>query len=221
MKKQFLKEVKQFQKIAGVLKEYIESDPETITQAFQKAGIDLSKPVVYIVDYGSPNAVDTPVKTLGGKLLQQLEAERKRDEAADPDYNEESGITYDYDDMITQGQGELLGDDLPATKGLKCKLNVYFSDSHIYEIWQADEINEEDEDGDDEWANVPNTVEGWVDYLYKKASPKQKAKLISIYRHEMENEEVTDAYEFFTDLIDSSDPDAIIDLKDLNQYSGY
>lgn len=107
----------------------------------------MSKPVVYIVDYGSPNAVDTPAKTLGGKLLQQLEAERKRDEAADPDYNEESGITYDYDDMITQGQGELLGDDLPATKGLKCKLNVYFSDSHIYEIWQADEISENETQG--------------------------------------------------------------------------
>jgi hypothetical protein len=74
------------------------------------------------------------------------------------------------------------------------------------------------DDTEDKWANVPNTVEGWVDYLYKKANPKQKAKLANIYRKQMENEEAEDARDFFIDLIDSSDPDAIIDLKDLNQY---
>jgi hypothetical protein len=82
---------------------------------------------------------------------------------------------------------------------------------------------EDDYEGEeeDEWANVPNTVEGWIDYLYSEATPEQKAKLINIYKDEMEFEEATDAYEFFTDLIDSSDPDAIIDLEDLDQYSTY
>jgi hypothetical protein len=79
----------------------------------------------------------------------------------------------------------------------------------------------EGEEEDDEWANVTNTIEGWIDYLYSGANPKQKAKLANIYRHQMENEEAEDARDFFIDLIDSGDPDAIIDLKDLNQYSGY
>ena len=37
----------------------------------------------------------------------------------------------------------------------------------------------------------------------------------------MEFEEARDAYDFFTRIIDSSDPDAIIDLEDLDEYSGY
>ena len=135
--KSLIKEVKHFQKIAGILKEYIESDPETITRAFQQAGIDLNTPVVYICDYGNPGGTDEPVKTLGGKLLQKLEAERAREEEMDPDFNEQEGVTYEINP--TQGQGELLGDDgrfAKAVEGLKCKLNVYFSDNHLYEIWQ-------------------------------------------------------------------------------------
>jgi len=138
-----LNEVKQFQKIAGLLKERIESAPETITQAFQQAGIDLNKPVVYICDYGNPGGTDEPVKTSGGKLLQKLEAERAEEEGEDPDFNESEGITYEINP--TQGQGELLGDYdrfAKAVKGLECKLNVYFSDSHLYEIWQAEEVKE-------------------------------------------------------------------------------
>ena len=76
-------------------------------------------------------------------------------------------------------------------------------------------------EGDDEYANVPNTVEGWVDYLYNRANPKQKAKLANIYREQMKNEEAEDARDFFLDLIDSSDPEAIVPLEDLGQYSGY
>ena len=137
MKKQLINEVKQLQKAAGILKEYIESDPETITSAFQQADIDLNKPVVYICDYGNPSGTDKPVKTLGGKLLQKLEAERAKEEEEDPQFNEWEGITYDINPA--QGQGELLGDDghfAKAVKGLNCKLNVYFSDNRLYEIWQ-------------------------------------------------------------------------------------
>lgn len=143
--KQSIKEVKHFQKIAGILKEFIESDPETITQAFQQAGIDLDKPVVYICDYGNPGGTDKPKKELGGKLLRELEAERAKEEEENPNFNEWEGITYEINP--TQGEGELLGDYTPeAVKGLKCKLNVYFSDSHLYEIWQAGSVNEEHPD---------------------------------------------------------------------------
>lgn len=127
-------EVKRLQKIAGILKEYIQSDPESITEAFAKAGIDLNKPVVYISDYGNPAGTDDPVTVLGAELLQELEATRRDAEEEDPDFNESDGVTYEY--KPTQGQGELLGDYVEETKGLTCKLNVYFSDANLYEIWQ-------------------------------------------------------------------------------------
>ena len=141
--KSLIKEVRQFKKLAGLLKEYIESDPKTITQAFQEAGIDLAKPVVYICDYGNPGGTDEPVKEMGGKFLQQLEAERTEEEKRDPDFNEEEGITYEINP--TQGQGELLGDYdrfAKAVEGMRCRLNVGFSDNHMYEIWQAEEVKE-------------------------------------------------------------------------------
>lgn len=65
---------------------------------------------------------------------------------------------------------------------------------------------------------APSTVEGWVDHLYGQASAEQKAKLIRIYKQQMENEGATDAKEFFAGLMDSGDPEAIIDLNDLDQY---
>ncbi len=101
------------------------------------ASVNPNKPVVYICDYGNPGGTDEPVETLGGKLLQKLEAERAEAEEEDPQFNEWEGVTYEINP--TQGQGELLGDDghfAKAVEGLNCKLNVYFSDSRLYEIWQ-------------------------------------------------------------------------------------
>ena len=142
--KSLLKEVKHFQKIAGLIREaFYEGDPETITQAFQEAGIDLNKPVVYICDYGNPSGTNEPVKEMGGRFLQKLEAERSEEVRINPNFDEEEGITYEINP--TQGQGELLGDDGPfakAVEGLKCKLSVGFSDNRMYEIWQAGEMNE-------------------------------------------------------------------------------
>lgn len=127
MKKQLINEVKQLQKIAGILKEYIESDPETITQAFQKAGIDLKKPVTYILDAGR-GATDKPVKMLGSGLLRKLEAMRAEGEANNPNYNEEEGVTYYFEP--------------DGGEGPDFKLGVQFSDSLLYDIYQAKEMNE-------------------------------------------------------------------------------
>jgi len=130
MKKTLINEVRKFQKIAGILKEYITSDPETITEAFQIAGIDLNKPVVYIVDAGRGPA-DEPVEILGSQLLKKLEAERARGEAADPNYNEEEGVTYDFE------PGEVDPDLQPEkVRDLTPKLYVQFSDRLLYEIYQ-------------------------------------------------------------------------------------
>lgn len=130
-KKNLINEVRQLQKIAGLLNEYITSDPESIAYAFAKAGINVSKPVTYIL---SSRVDDEPVTVIGSELLRDLQAEREDNEAADPEFNEVNGITYDYDSV--QGSGELSGDYAPEMKGKNFKLAVSFSDSHSYEIWQ-------------------------------------------------------------------------------------
>ena len=129
--KSLIKEVKHFQKIAGILKEYIESDPETIAQAFQKAGIDLEKPVTYILDAGRGGA-DEPVKMLGSELLRKLEVMRAKGEANNPKYNQEEGVTYYFEP--------------DGGEGPNFKLGVQFSDSLLYDIYQAKGITREDAD---------------------------------------------------------------------------
>ena len=65
---------------------------------------------------------------------------------------------------------------------------------------------------------VPNTVEACVDYFYEEATPKEKRKLVNIYRHEMENLGATDPRDFFDDLVDADD---FVSLEDLGDFSGY
>lgn len=65
---------------------------------------------------------------------------------------------------------------------------------------------------------VLNTVEACVDYFYNEATPRQKRKLINIYKHEMENLGATDPRDFFNDLVDADD---FVPLEDLGQFSGY
>jgi hypothetical protein len=131
-----LNEAKRFQKLAGLLKEYIESDPETITQAFQQAGIKLNKPVTYIVAASRSND-DEPVTMLGSQLLEKLEAMRARGEASDPRYNETEGVTYDFE------PGEVDPDLQPEeVRDLAPKLYIQFSDNLQYEIYQAEEMKE-------------------------------------------------------------------------------
>lgn len=113
-----------------------------------------------------------------------------------------------------------------VAEALMAKFNYTVSEDADYESQTGDTNAMGDTDAmnineDDEYANIPNTVEGWVNYLYTEADPKQKAKLASIYREQMDFEEAIDARDFFLDLIDSSDPEAIIPLEDLDQYSGY
>jgi len=105
------------------LREYIESDPETITQAFQQAGIDLSKPVTYILDAGRGGA-DEPVKMLGSELLRKLEVMRAKGEANNPKYNREEGVSYYFEP--------------DGGEGPDFKLGVQFSDSLLYDIYQAE-----------------------------------------------------------------------------------
>ena len=116
----------------GMQKEYIISADESITEAFQKAGIDLRQPVICITDYGSHSIGDAE-DILGEELLQNLEAERAMYSEEDPDFDQTGGIQFEYGPEAGDG---LLGDDEDAVQGLDCKLIVAFSDSHLYEIWQ-------------------------------------------------------------------------------------
>ena len=116
------------------IQEIIQSDPETITQAFQKAGVDLSAPVTIEADYG--HSVDQKDFATGQEALSYLEDMRAEGEADNPNYNEEEGIAYEYGDEISLASWSE-GGSVP-------KLAVNFSDGASYFIIQEDTSSEED-----------------------------------------------------------------------------
>jgi hypothetical protein len=109
-----------------MLKEEMNIGIEDIASKFSEAGITSNQPVTYIIDYGNPAGTDPAETTTVSALVRQLAQEVEGSEDVDVMFNTD----------ITQGQGELLGDNNPKTEGLTCKLEVYFEDSMMYEIWQ-------------------------------------------------------------------------------------
>jgi hypothetical protein len=205
-----LDEVKQFQKIAGILKEnfYEASNQE------MPSNISLQ----FIADVGDIDEVRGTAEGIAKQLAKAFQRQKYTGisilKLAEDFYKVNSDATHAF----------VVGKSAPSANEIYT-MYKRGDDDEAYDLVEkiASSSGTDGSEGeeDDEWANIPNTVEGWIDYLYGRANPKQKAKLASIYREQMKNEDAEDAYEFFTDLIDSSDPDAIIDLKDLNQYSGY
>jgi len=123
-----------------------EYEGETVEQAFTKAGIDLSKPITAICSEapiklpGLGRMSEPLVTMLGGKFLTILEQERSRRLGLDPYYDRYNEVLYNFSDDIHPGTGELMGEDEDFeewTKGLTCKLEVYFGD-FMFEIWQKD-----------------------------------------------------------------------------------
>jgi len=114
------------------MEEAIKSDDMTITEAFGKAGIDLSSPCVTVDDSGYATEYME-----AQEALDSLEMDRARAEEEDPNFNNQEGIGYEFPGQdINQGHGELMGDDEPETKGMNFKLSVTFSDASLTEIWQ-------------------------------------------------------------------------------------
>ena len=121
MKKKLINEVKHFQKIAGILKEYITQDPESVQEAFQQAGVDMSKPV-YVVEVEGLSE-DEPYKANPVGLVAKLQKIKDTQD-------ETEGVTFDYD----------AADDFPAEEygldGMQTKLAVVVSDAYEYVIFQ-------------------------------------------------------------------------------------
>jgi hypothetical protein len=123
-----------------------EYEGETVEQAFRKADIDLAKPITAvpseraIMISGLTIQGDHPISMLGGKFAKILEQERLQRLEEDPDQDEYEEVLYNFSDDINPGTGELMGEDEDFeeyTKGLTCKLEVYFGD-FMFEIWQKD-----------------------------------------------------------------------------------
>jgi len=123
-----------------------EYEGETVEQAFRKADIDLAKTITAIPSErtirisGLTIQGGHPIIMLGGKFAKILEQERLQRLEEDPDQEEYEEVLYNFSDDINPGTGELMGEDEyfeEYTKGLTCKLEVYFGD-FMFEIWQKD-----------------------------------------------------------------------------------
>ena len=126
-KKSLLSEVRQLQKIAGLLKEDFEEKqtPQSVQDAFVQAGINLEAPCTTVDD-------ELTVKKFkrAGAVLAQLEKRAAGQTAQTP--------TYMFPKDIAD-PAELMGtpdEDFKATEGLNFKLIVDILDGGFVEIWQ-------------------------------------------------------------------------------------
>jgi len=69
---------------------YSESDPESVQEAFIKAGIDMNKPV-YVLEVIAKREIETPYKVNPRKLVEKLQ------QLKDSMENEKPGVGFDYD----------------------------------------------------------------------------------------------------------------------------
>ncbi len=120
-KKTQLNEVRQLQKIAGILREYIEADPESVAEAFQKAGINMNLPV-YVVEVSRGGETGV-YEANPAKLVSELQKIKDTQE-------ETEGVWFDYE----------AADSYPAEEyGLsdaETKLSVVVSDDYEFVIFQ-------------------------------------------------------------------------------------
>jgi hypothetical protein len=123
-KKSLLSEVRQLQKIAGLLKEDTSSMGTSVEDAFAKAGIVLEAPCVTVDDEIKVERFKT-----AREALAQLEERVAGQTAASPAFLFPGDVN----------PGELMGtpdDEVQATEGLKFKLMVDILDGGFVEIWQ-------------------------------------------------------------------------------------
>lgn len=122
MKKQ-LNEVRRLQKLAG-LKEYISPDPETVAQAFVKAGIDMNKPVTVVQGDGMNDKKSTANPNTLAAKLQKIKDRQPPEE----------GVTFDYEAPEIYSAQDFEGMNIQGV----CKLSVMVSDAYEFIIFQED-----------------------------------------------------------------------------------
>ena len=120
-KKSQLNEVRQLQKIAGILKEYFEADPESVQEAFQKAGIDMNMPVVVVETSG--HYADEPRRANPTELVNKLQKIKDTQE-------ETEGVHFDYEAAVAYPAQEY------GLEGMEAKLSVGVSDAYEFVIFQ-------------------------------------------------------------------------------------
>jgi hypothetical protein len=106
-----------------MLKEYIDADPETIAQAFAKAGIDPSAETYMMrADSTGPGGSQGELERVDNVqgLIVKLETEREEANQSD------NGVVYDYD-----------ANEAYPEEGMDAKLSIMFGDDYEYVIYQA------------------------------------------------------------------------------------
>lgn len=117
--KSLINEVRQFKKIAGLLKEYVDEAPESVLEAFKKAGVDMSK-LIFVEEEGESGK---PYKAYPDKIAAKLQKIKNTQ-------SEEKGVWFDYDAPKAHSAKEL------GLEGIECKLSVVVGDDYEYVIYQ-------------------------------------------------------------------------------------
>jgi len=117
-KKNLINEVRQFKKIAGLLKEYVDEAPESVLEAFKKAGVDMSK-LMYVEEGESGE----PYKAIPDKFAAKLQKIKDTQP-------EGEGVWFDYDASDAYSAEDY------GLEGMKCKLAVVVSDDYEFAIFQ-------------------------------------------------------------------------------------
>lgn len=103
------------------MKEYIEADPESVQEAFQKAGVDMSRPVSVVEIAG--HSEDEPYTANPAKLVAELQEIKDTQE-------ETEGVHFDY------AAAETFPAEEYGLEGMEAKLSVAVSDAYEYVIFQ-------------------------------------------------------------------------------------
>lgn len=119
-----------------MLNEYFEKESDSLEQAFQKAGIDMSKPITTVKISGHTSSpgyeTDDSMQVDPKSFLKKLEVEK-----AELEEEEGEAVIYDYDAADSYPAEDM---NLPST--MVPKLSVMFSDSYEYVIYQGEGMTE-------------------------------------------------------------------------------
>jgi phage regulator Rha-like protein len=229
-KKSLINEVRQLQKIAGLLKEDLDLDDNP----FQAVNFDkLVSTTANNLQIEDDQFRIKLIKFLGKVSTYLSRIFKNLDEPLNTpgfltDYIED--FSSDYDDSFSDEENYEFNNNwfgLILTSVVNNKKLFKTTRDYInYFDTLAKTIRKSDDDiqsKDDPFNKIEKEIEEKVKYYYEDSdpTPEEIKKLVNIYKEEMKNAGTTDVEDFFLDLEDSSDPDAFVELSDLDKYEGY